>query len=93
MNLNQYRTSRSWHEELSLFEVYSDCGVGKGCFGIPKNCEANHSCKVLMTHRKDDSAGYEFEVLGVLNQPDNSYIAVGLSFDAVMVKRRNFVFK
>ncbi|KAK2708879.1 hypothetical protein QYM36_014491, partial [Artemia franciscana] len=84
MNLNQYRTSRSWHEELSLFEVYSDCGVGKGCFGIPKNCEANHSCKVLMTHRKDDSAGYEFEVLGVLNQPDNSYIAVGLSFDAVM---------
>ncbi|TRY68796.1 hypothetical protein TCAL_09394 [Tigriopus californicus] len=59
-------------------EVYDGCFEdGKGCFGIPLNCEDTKSCEVLFTYESNDREEFDMTVSGKID--GDQYLAAAIS--------------
>jgi len=67
--------------------IYEDCNVedGKGCVGIPAECESNGSCNVIMTYKSNLLGDhYAVEVQGKISEDPSDYVDFGISRDEKM---------
>ena len=82
-----------WLSVLAILKIcagqniyFSGCGQSKSCFRVPKQC-APASCSFLLTWAAKDDGSVFFEMSAAVDS-QNSYVAFGLSEDALMVARR-----
>lgn len=65
---------------------YDDCGQTKTCFGSPDGCVSTQDC-VAVTAVRAEGTRYVFE----LKARNAGYVAVGISDDKKMVRRRDVI--
>lgn len=75
-----YRPESAQESAAEFDPFYTDCSVGKLCFGTPQNCVASKNCKAVtaVTVTGDQ---YDFELKAVGNA---AWVGVGLSDDQKM---------
>ena len=67
---------------VKAFDFYDECGLSKGCFGMPENCIERQDCQVVSSFSRTSPDLIHFEILG--KAEFNDYIALGLSQDPYM---------
>ena len=65
------------------YDIYSECGETKGCFGSSTDCIDSKSCPMLSTYKQVNPYFYQIEIYGSV--PQDSYLALGFSDDKKMV--------
>lgn len=64
------------------YDIYSECGETKGCFGSSTDCIGSKSCPMLSTYKQVNPYFYQIEIYGSV--PQDSYLALGFSDDKKM---------
>ena len=66
-----------------FFKDTSDCGVTRGCYLSPTNCQGI-SCKFIYKYTSDANSTF-FNLYANVGSTVNSWIGIGFSFDQAMV--------
>ncbi len=63
---------------------YDGCDSDKGCIGQPEGCISSRDCMLAMSYQGISGNEYRYEIIGVMDDPDSWYVAMGLSSDDEM---------